>query len=135
MNPQKRFGQIEEVLAELLMKVDRIADNGGMTLDLAVNTDAEVKDIKQTVGRIDGDVTELKQTVGRMDSDAKELKQTVGRMDRQLDSTARAVATSTVQNSKNFQEIKDQIAGIKSEFSEFKQTQQDILTLLKEKLG
>jgi hypothetical protein len=33
MNPEKRFGQIEEILADVVIKIDRVVDNQGKILD------------------------------------------------------------------------------------------------------
>lgn len=46
MTPNKRLDQIEPVIAELLIKVDRIADGQGKILDHVVKVTAEVAETK-----------------------------------------------------------------------------------------
>lgn len=71
MNPERRFGQIEEVLAEALIKIDRIEDLATKTFGLAetANTNGET--------------------------------------------TARAVAKSTVENQRNFDQVFSELSDIK----------------------
>lgn len=71
MNPERRFSQIEEVLAEALIKIDRIENLATKTFGLAetTNTNGET--------------------------------------------TARAVAKSTVENQRNFDQVFSELSDIK----------------------
>ena len=71
MNPERRFSQIEEVLSEALIKIDRIEDLATKTFGLA------------------------------------ETAHTNG------ETTARAVAKSTVENQRNFDKVFSELSDIK----------------------
>lgn len=121
MNPEKRFGQIEELLAEVLMKVDRVADNQGKTLDLAVNTATEVAQLKPIV---DATIEKVNQV-----DEATKVLYTMG------ESTARAVASLTVETQRNRTEINTELIGINNRLLGIEQTQELIVQMLREKLG
>ncbi len=112
MNPEKRFGQLEEVMAEMLQKQDRLEALAVQTFELAFNTDTKVDELRDEVnGRIDSLDEKLN---GRIDSLDEKLN---GR----IDTVARAVADLTVDNQREHQQINDKL--------------DDLMTYLKAKLG
>ena len=104
MNPEKRFGQIEELLADVIIKVDRLTDGQGKILEHVAKQGADIENLKT-------EVEDIKTTFG--------IK---------IDTTARAIGTLTVENQRNFNEIKEELGQVK-------QTQQQILDFLREKLS
>lgn len=87
MNPEKRFGQIEEVLAEALVKIDRIEDlatktfsvaeeakhNGETTARAVANLTVEVREIKQGVTEIRQDVNTLNTKLDRVEDGQRDI--------------------------------------------------------------
>lgn len=49
MTPDKRLDQIEPVMADVLQKVDRLVEGQGQLVEFAVNTKAELDDVKATL--------------------------------------------------------------------------------------
>ncbi len=47
MTPDRRLDQLEPLMADSLQKIDRLIEGQGKILDFAVNTNAEVQEIKQ----------------------------------------------------------------------------------------
>lgn len=52
MNPEKRFGQIEEVLAEALVKIDRIEDLATKTFSIAEEAKANGETTARAVANL-----------------------------------------------------------------------------------
>jgi outer membrane murein-binding lipoprotein Lpp len=52
MNPEKRFGQIEEVLAEALIKIDRIEDLATKTFSIAETAKANGETTARAVANL-----------------------------------------------------------------------------------
>jgi hypothetical protein len=75
MNPERRFGQIEEVLAEALIKIDRIEDlatktfglaetahtNGETTARAVANLTLEVRVIKENVQNVNLKIDQIQE--------------------------------------------------------------------------
>ncbi|TAE32502.1 MAG: hypothetical protein EAZ91_04020 [Cytophagales bacterium] len=123
MNPEKRFGQLEEVMAEMLQKQDRLEALAVQTFELAFNTDTKVDELRDEVnGRIDSLDEKLN---GRIDSLDEKLNGRIDSLDEKLngriDTVARAVADLTVDNQREHQQINDKL--------------DDLMTYLKAKLG
>lgn len=52
MTPERRLDQLEPALADGLQKIDRLIESHGQLVELAVNTKAELEQVKRT-----GDIT------------------------------------------------------------------------------
>jgi N12 class adenine-specific DNA methylase len=108
MNPQKRFGQLEEIMAEMLQKQDRLETLAVQTFEVAFNADTKVETLNEKVDALDEKLT------AKIDS--VDEKQTT-----RIDTVARAVADLTVDNQREHQQLNDKLDGI--------------MAYLKEKLG
>ncbi len=156
MTPEKRLNQIEPELAEVIQKVDRLIESNGQILDLAVNTKAELTEVKVIVGDLKGTVSIIETTVGDLKTDVGvlkitvstiettvgdlktdvsdlkgtvwELKEAVEKIEVSGHSTARAVANLTVSTGRQFDELK---AGQ----VRLEETQQEILSFLRNKFN
>lgn len=93
MNPERRFGQIEEVLSEALIKIDRIEDLATKTFGLS------------------------------------ETAHTNG------ETTARAVASLTIENQQAHQQINQKLDAIQDDIADLKNGQRDIMNFLREKFS
>ena len=60
MNPERRFGQLEEVIAEMLQKQDRIEDLAIKTFSLAETANANVETTARAVASLTLEVGEIK---------------------------------------------------------------------------
>lgn len=49
MTPDKRLNQIEPIMADVLQKVDRLVEGQGQLVEFAVNTKAELEEVKTTL--------------------------------------------------------------------------------------
>lgn len=86
MNPEKRFGQIEEILADVVIKVDRLADGQAKLL-----------------GHVAEQGTEINSLTGQVSS-----------LTDKTETVARAVASLTIENQKAHQQINDKLDNIMS---------------------
>lgn len=93
MSPERHFGQIEEVLSESLIKIDRIEDLATKTFGLA------------------------------------ETAHTNG------ETTARAVASLTIENQQAHQQMNDKLDTIQDDITDLKNGQQQIMNFLREKFS
>ncbi len=156
MTPEKRLNQIEPELAEVIQKVDRLIESNGQILELAVNTKAELTEVKEivgglkdtvstietTIGDLKTDVSDLKTDVGDLKTDVSDLKITVRNLEGTAwglkeavekveisgNSTARAVANLTVSTGHQFDELKASQVRLE-------ETQQEILSFLRNKFN
>lgn len=49
MTPDKRLNQIQPIMADVLQKVDRLVEGQGQLVEFAVNTKAELEEVKTTL--------------------------------------------------------------------------------------
>jgi chromosome segregation ATPase len=63
MNPEKRFGQIEEVLAEALVKIDRIEDLATKTFSIAEEAKHNGETTARAVANLTIELGEVKKDV------------------------------------------------------------------------
>ncbi len=84
MTPDKRLGQIEPVLSDVVQKVDRLIETNGQILDLAVKNESTgritangLAGLTVKVNQIASDQAELRQEVQQIASDQAGLRQEV----------------------------------------------------------
>jgi tetrahydromethanopterin S-methyltransferase subunit G len=115
MNPEKRLGQLEEVMAEMLQKQDRLETLAVQTFDYAVQIDTKVDANHEKIN-------------GRIDAlDAK--------LDAKTDMLARGIANLTVENQKFRQEVNTRFDGIDSKIDNLNDKFDGLMDYLKAKLG
>jgi len=121
VDPQKRFGQIEEILSEMLAKQDEHT--------------AQIKQLAKSVGQVLEVVLDAKDIATKSKGIAIESRDIAIesrsialRVEKKTDSTANAVAKLTVDVQKGFVQVNERINGVNERFDE-------LMSFLKEKLG
>jgi uncharacterized coiled-coil DUF342 family protein len=137
MNPEKRFGQIEEVLADVVIKVDRLADGQAKLLGHVVEQGVEIKSLTERVNHLadktdglqnqvtgltiktdaladktDGlqnQVTGLQNQVTGLTIKTDALADKTDGLQNQTETIARAVAALTIDNQTKHQQLNDKL--------------------------
>lgn len=88
MNPEKRFGQIEEILTDVVIKVDRLADGQGKLLEHVTQQAAELE---------------------KRGAEINELKETVNNLDAKVGTIAQGLTNLTVENQREHRVMNDKL--------------------------
>ena len=148
MTPDKRLNQLEPLVADVLQKVDRLIEGQGQLVELVVGIKAEVEQVKAT-GEITtkelrqvkatGELTaaELRQVKATGEATAAELGQvktigetTAGEL-QHVRTTGEITASGLAKLTVVAADLRDEM---RERFDRNEQTQQEILTLLRERL-
>ena len=119
MTPDRRLDQLEPLMADSLQKIDRLIEGQGKILDFAVNTNAEVQEVKQ-------------QLIELSDRTEQQIADLSRKTDRQFaESSARTeqqIADLSLSTQKQIDELKVGQEALKA-------GQELILQILRDKLG
>lgn len=122
MTPDKRLDQIEPVMADVLQKVDRLVEGQGQLVEFAVNTKAELEEVKVTIN--DHVVPTLDTLTQQMNG---QVIPTLDQVKTSGEITAAGLAKLTVTVS----DFQDEMC---QRFERNEQTQQEILAILRDRL-
>ena len=123
MTPDKRLDQVEPVLADVAQKTDRLIESNGQILEVAIRADTNaaigargVADLTLKVNQLVEGQIELHQKTDQLTEGQTELNQKTDRLTIGQD------------------ELRQEIQKINQKFTQFEQTQHQILTLLLDRL-
>ncbi|ADB40564.1 hypothetical protein [Spirosoma linguale] len=142
MTPDKRLDQIEPILADVALKTDRLIESNGQILEIATRADANATiaakgiadltiEMRQQFGhqqhQIDQLKTEMNERFGHVDEQFSQMNNRFGQIDERFE-----------QMNERFGQQQAQIDLLRTEmnhkFAQVTQTQEQILTLLLDRL-
>ncbi|TAE22104.1 MAG: hypothetical protein EAZ91_24140 [Cytophagales bacterium] len=125
MNPDKRFGQIEEILVEVLHKQDehtaqikQLANTSGKILEVALDAKDLAGEAKEIAISARGAAIEARDVAIEARDVATEAKEIAQRVERKVDMTAEAVAKLTVDTQTGFARVDEQFGEVNKQFGE-----------------
>ncbi|GAB3025683.1 hypothetical protein [Spirosoma pulveris] len=142
MTPDKRLDQIEPILADVALKTDRLIESNGQILEIATRADTNAKiaakgiadltvEMRQQFGQqqhqIDRLRTEMNERFGQVDSRFGQIDSRFEQVDSRLDQLTSDQAELRQEMRNGFQEVN-------LKFTQFTQTQEQILKLLLDRL-
>ena len=142
MTPDKRLDQVEPVLADVAQKTDRLIESNGQILEIALRADANA----QIAARGVADLTiEMRQRFKQVDERFDQVDERFGQVDERFEQVDKRFDQQQAQIDQRFEQQQVQIDGLRQEmqkgfqevnqkFTRFEQTQQQILTLLLDRL-
>ena len=139
MNPNKRLDQIEPVLADVALKTDRLIESNGQILDIATRADANAKLAAKGVADL---TIEMRQQFKQQQNQIDQLRadmngqfeQVNGRfeqVDRRFDQLAQELRQEMQEG---FHDMNNKFTGMHQKFTQISRTQEQILTLLLDRL-
>ncbi|GAB4032891.1 hypothetical protein [Spirosoma jeollabukense] len=118
MTPDKRLDQIEPVLADVAQKTDRLIESNGQILEVALRADTNAKIAAKGVADL---TVEMRQQFGQVGQRFDSVDQQFEQQQNQIDGLRQEVQ-------QGFQEVNQK-------FAQVEKTQQQILTLLLDRLS
>ena len=115
MNPEKRFGQIEEILAEALIKIDRIEDLATKTFGLAETAHSNGEITARGLASL---TIENQRAHQKLSDKIDDVKQ---QLDDKIDDVK--------------QQLDDKLNSIQGDITNLKEGQQQIMNFLREKFS
>ncbi|WP_420151096.1 hypothetical protein [Spirosoma sp.] len=139
MTPDKRLDQIEPILADVAQKTDRLIESNGQILEIATRADLNAKIAAKGVADL---TVEMRQRFDRVD---QRFEQQQSQMDQRFDRVDQRLDHQQLQIDQRFEQQQAQIDNLRQEmqkgfqevnlkFTQFDQTQQQILTILLDRL-
>ena len=148
MTPDKRLNQMEPLVADVLQKVDRLIEGQGQLVEFVVGIKAELDQVKVTGERTAAELTQVKVTGERTAAELTQVKVTGERTAAEL-TQVKVTGEQTIAGlnqvkatgeitANGLAKLTLVTAGLRDEmrerFDRNEQTQQEILTLLRERL-
>ena len=135
-------------MADSLQKIDRLIEGQGKLAELTTHTQAQVEQVKETVEQVKETaeqakktVEQVKETVGQVKETVEQVKETVEQVKKTGDMTANGLAKLTVFTQEGLSsvhkvltEYHTAITDLKDGQARIESTQNQILTLLQERL-
>ncbi|GAB3799032.1 hypothetical protein GCM10028819_21460 [Spirosoma humi] len=142
MTPDKRLDQIEPVLADVALKTDRLIESNGQILEVAIRADSNAKLAAKGVADL---TIEMRQQFGQQQNQIDQLKTEMNSRFEQVDSRFEQVDNRFEQVDNRFEQVDNRFEQVINEqielrkemnqkFSQVAQTQEQILTLLLDRL-
>ena len=126
MNPEKRFGQIEEILAEALIKIDRIEDLATKTFGLAETAHSNGEITARGLASLTIENQRAHQKLSdKIDDVKQQLDDKIDDVKQQLDDKIDDVK----------QQLDDKLNSIQGDITNLKEGQQQIMNFLREKFS
>ncbi len=133
MNPGQRFGQLEEIMAEMLQKQDRLETLATKTFAIAENADAEVKIVNKKVDNLDAKLSaKIDNIDAKVDNVDARLSAKIDNVDAKVETVARALANLTIANQVTHQQMNDRNEELHQQTND---KLDSIMTFLKEKFS
>lgn len=128
MTPDKRLGQIEPVLADVALKTDRLIESNGQILEVSTRADSNAKLAAKGVADL---TIEMRQQFGQQQNQIDLLRAEMNDRFEQVDNRFEQVDN-------RFEQVINEQIELRKEmnlkFSQVAQTQEQILTLLLDRL-
>ncbi|GAB3772124.1 hypothetical protein GCM10028818_11930 [Spirosoma horti] len=128
MNPNKRLDQIEPVLADVALKTDRLIESNGQILEIATRADTNAKLAAKGIADL---TIEMRQQFGQQQNQIDLLRVETNSRFEQVDVRFEQLSD---EQAKLRQEMKEGFHDVNQKFTQVAQTQQQILTLLLDRL-
>lgn len=128
MTPDKRLDQIEPVLADVALKTDRLIESNGQILEVATRADSNAKLAAKGVADL---TIEMRQQFGQQQNQIDQIKTEMHDRFEQIDGRFEQLSD---EQAKLRQEMKEGFHDVNQKFTQVAQTQQQILTLLLDRL-
>lgn len=121
MDSQKRFGQIEEILSDMLAKQDEHT--------------AQINQLSKSVGQVLEVALDAKDIATESRNIAIESRDIAVRVERKADSTANAVAKLTVDMQRGFAQVDENFTHVNGRIDQVNGRFDELMSFLKDKLG
>lgn len=132
MNPNKRLDQIEPVLADVALKTDRLIESNGQILDIATRADTNAKLAAKGVADLTIEMRQqFKQQQNQIDQLRVDMDGRFEQVDRRFDQLAEELRQEMQEG---FHDMNNKFTGMNHKFTQISQTQEQILTLLLDRL-
>lgn len=142
MTPDKRLDQIEPVLADVALKTDRLIESNGQILEVATRADSNAKLAAKGVADL---TIEMRQQFGQQQNQIDLLRAEMNGRFEQVDGRFEQIDGRFEQVDSRFDKVDDRFEQVVNEqielrkemnqkFTQVAQTQQQILTLLMDRL-
>ncbi len=149
MTPDKRLDQIEPVLADVALKTDRLIESNGQIFDVATRADTNARiaakgiadltiEMRQQFGKhqnqIDQLRTEMNEQFGQVTSQFEQVAVEFAQIDNRFAQVDNRFNQLTSDQAELRQEMQNGFQEVNQKFTQVAQTQEQILTLLLDRL-
>lgn len=142
MTPDKRLDQVEPVLADVAQKTDRLIESNGQILEIAIRADNNASIAARGVADL---TIEMRQRFGHVNEQFVQVSQRFEQVDQRFDQVDQRFDQQQIQIDQRFESVdqrfdqqQNQIDHLRQEmnqkFTQVQQTQEQILTLLLDRL-
>ena len=145
MTPDKRLDQVEPVLADVAQKTDRLIESNGQILEIALRADANAElaargvasltiEMRQRFKQVDERFEQVDQRFDQIDQRFEQVDQRFDQIDQRFENVDQRFDQQQAQINDLREEMQKGFQEVNQKFVRVEQTQQQILTLLLDRL-